>query len=333
MFGFSKILTDWVNWKNVTIQDEWNTWVEWQSHQSNQHYEKSDIFQYYLSKRPQFQPPKYSCGNNKYYIYCFGDFASLLVNPGTNADIIDYISLLLDVYDTCKGMSRYIIGDPVGISFLRDVISKHNLSPLKHFNFEKINYPYITIHAHTVAQYSLSTLIMRFLFNYIGHISTENNHYNISITDCKQVYENNFFGSPLSFLTGNSIPISLITDKTCNKSNLKTYDTRFNINSNITSECMTIPSCDKNSYCEDATQHNSYNKISSHDKKIYMRCKSCGRVTENLWGNFHSCLDCHLKRICSKCSANAIVISKDGLPKCEFHKNSQFNLNGRGNSI
>jgi hypothetical protein len=279
-----KTITNWITRTNTSAQDEWTTWEEWQRHQYPSHYEKSDIFQYYLSSRPQFQPPKYSCVtgyNSKYYIYCFGDFAALLVNPHGGANIIEYFSLLLDVYDICKGCSRRVIGDPIGIAILREVIIKRKLDPLQKCDFNNYAYPYNKIHAHTVTQYSLSTLIMLLVSNYLNHIATRGHYPSINSSLCQKAYDECIFGSPIALPTTSS-PVTIQQIKPKNE---ETHGFSW-----------------------------------PRDQASCLRCKTCSRVTENIWGNFDSCLDCHLKRICSICGGQAVIITTDGFPKCAIHQ-------------
>lgn len=300
MLSLGKTLTDWITWTNTTVKDDWNTWEEWQRHQLHSHYEKSDIFHYYLSRRPQFSPPKQSCLNgyqSKYYIYCFGDFTSLLVNPYGGGDVTEYFSLLLDVYDICKGRSRMITGDPNGITLLRKVIAHRNLEPLKNFDFNKISYPYNIIHAHTVAQYSLSTLIMRLVGHYMSQTNANGYYPNIATASCKQAYDICIFGTPVSILKG---------------------EPGSNSNSKSVSVPISIQARPPNL---DDIKGGSWPR----DKSTCLRCKSCNRVTENVWGIFDACLDCHLKRICSMCSSPAVIISTDNLPKCSLHSLPQPN--------
>lgn len=294
MLALAKTLTDWITWTNTTAQDEWNTWEEWQRYRQPSHYEKSDIFQYYLSVRSNFQPPTDSCisaYNSKYFIYCFGDFASLLVNPHGGGNILDYITLLLDVYDVCKGLSRRIKGDPNCIYLLREVVMKRKLDHLQRYNFDQHDYPYNIIHGHTVAQYSLSTLIMRFIAHYLSQTSTRGYYPNILSSSCQEAYTNCNFGAPVMLSTPKgSAPISIIQ-----------------------------PQKSKPEEIRGSSWPQDYSKC--------YRCKVCTRMTENIWGKFDTCVDCHLKRICSVCGSQAVIISNDGLPKCSFHQEGILNTN------
>lgn len=279
-------------WNEQSIQNEHNSWKEWQNQQYSLHYEKSEIFSYYRSQRPMFRPPRDSCINNEsayWYSYCFGDFTCLIVEPINSIDIMTYIKVILDVYDVCKGFRRSITGDPNCINVLRKVISTGNLQPLSEHNFTQYNYDYTQLHAHTVAQYSLSTLLMRLVSHYLTFV---NSHlkitvFPITISHCQQCLNTRIFGEPQSKLPKASKPIP-------------------------------TPSRIKNTIQEEIKPTSwPYNKTGSD---ACFRCKVCQRATEKIHGDFHVCLDCHIYRICSKCGLPAVVIDgNDKLPKCQEH--------------
>lgn len=280
-------LGNWL-WTSTPIKDEWDTWELWQRSQPLSHYEKSDIYQYYLTSHPSFKSSQLSCctgSHGIYYIYCFGEFATLIVNPSSTNDISCYCSLLLDFYDTCKGITRRITGDPTSISVLREVVRRKSPIPLHAHDFTQYSYDYTVIHGHTVAQYSLSTLIMRFVSNFMHQISPHGNYPNILLTKCEKAYNNSVFG-----------PIQKILISSCKKSTAPiTIPTKVIIEEG---RCSSWP----------------------RDSSTCSRCQICNRVSENLWGNFNSCLDCHMKRICSECGKPAVIISSDNLPKCDIHE-------------
>lgn len=276
-----KTITNLIPWSKSTIKDEWSTWEEWQRHRNPSHYEKSDIFHYYLANRPIFSPPKNACHNNKHYIYCFGDFSAILVTPTGGENALEYLILLVDIYDVCKGVSRRLLtGDPPCITLVRNVIRKRNLTLLQSFDFYQYEYPYCQIHAHTVAQYSLSTLLMRFISHYMSYIDIRKSYPMIDIALCQKACHDCVFGTPIF----------------------------------QTSSPITIPFRPK----LDEVRGSSW----PSDNKTCLKCAKCKRVTENIWGDFDVCLDCHSKRICSVCGEKAVIISHDDLPKCNLHKPS-----------
>lgn len=273
-----KTFTNWVSFPNNI--DSWETWEYWQKSQQKTHFEYSDIFAYYLSKRPQFKTPRFSYAlsqQSKYYIYCFGDFTALLLSTQCSSNVIDYFTLLLDFYDVCKGTTRRLSGDPSGILCLRHVVAGHTLVPLQDHDLKQYLYDYTKIHAHTVAQYSLSTLLMRFASHYMNCLSIKGTYAAIELQYCQKTYDSGIFGEVEK--KNITKPLAI------NKPNIEEM------------KASSWPRNDSSS----------------------LRCKVCQRVCENLWGKFNTCLDCHLKRVCSVCSIQAVIISLDGLPKCEQH--------------
>lgn len=305
-------LGEWINWTS-SPQNEWSTWVTWQSNQPLIHYEKSDLYQYYLSYYPNFRPMENAVINGpgaKYYIYCFGDFAVFLVTPANGSNILEYILLLLNLYDTCKGVARRITGDPPCVTVLRTVVIRKSLEPLLAHDFSQYNYNYEIIHAHTVVQYSLSTLIMRFISNYLSYVCPQQKFPFIHINLCQKAYHEKRFGITPTPAVTTSLP---------------------NISSTLypqVSFAQTLPpqtSLPQSSFPVDIIQdikRQESPKSWPRDQSSMMRCSKCNRVTENIWGNFKSCLDCHVKRICSECGLTAVIIGPDELPKCVLHQKS-----------
>lgn len=282
-----KSLKEVITWsQNSTPQDDWNTWKEWQKNQPPTIYEKSDIFQHFLNHRPSFIIPKDSVvnlQNSKYFIYCFGDFASLIVYPETPSH--DYLTLLLDIYDICKGISRRLTGDLPGISILRECVQRRNLNGFRNHNFDQYAYNYAEIHAHTVAQFSLSTLIMRLIGHYLNMLIPECSPIaQFSLSLCQKAYENETFG----ITTLNNYP-------------------------QLTSQPIAI---NKKSSSKEVSSGGSWPR----DRQLFCkRCTKCDRLTENVWGRFNVCIDCHQKRICSICGETPKAITDDDLPKCQQH--------------
>lgn len=276
-------LSNWLTWTTSTPKDEWTTWEEWQRTQPPSHFEKSDIFQYYLLYKPNFEPPENTVNKghySRYFNYCFGDFTILLVNPDSNRDSVEYLNLLLDVYDICKGFSRHITGDPTGIALVREAVSKRSFTVLETHDFNQYAYDYSIIHAHTVAQYSLSTLLMRFIGHYMNFVCNKTYFYPVMATTCQKAYNSYVFGhSSRQHPPITSDPINIRQ------------------NTSDTLKGLSWP----------------------RDQTGFFRCKICNRVSEKLWGSFNACLDCHVKRICSQCGAQAIVIGRDKFPKCKTH--------------
>jgi hypothetical protein len=279
-----KSLINWTNnfstnFSNTASSNEWATWHSWQLNQPPSHFKNCVIFDYYLSHRLNWYPPSNSVCNtcfSQYYQYCFGDYSILIVQPTNGSNAIDYFTLLLDLYDICKGTTRRLTGDPPGIKVLRETITFKNLDPLSNHNFEPYSYDYGTLHAHTVVQFSLSTLIMRLVSHYLSQINEKKTFPNITLAICSKAYTNKVFGDYT--VINKSTPIS--------------------INQTITTT----------------------NSVSSSWPSNYIRCEKCHRITENIWGPWKVCIDCHLKRICSECGNPAVIIGGDNFPKCCEHQ-------------
>lgn len=282
-----KILTDFLVQKNHL--DDWKYWKQWQDSMPPSHYESSDIFKYYLSQRPNFRPPDPSytvMPGAEPYVYVFGDYASLLASWKESTNIIDYIKLLLDFYDVCKGYLRRVIGDPPCIDLLRQTVEKKSIIPLGQHNLLQYYYPYSELHAHTVAHFSLSTLIMRLIIHYIRTATRDLKFETIVPSTCYTVYKNRVYGR-------------ILEDGTV-LSNQKTAP-------------IPIPA--------KSEAESSSNPTTNHRSswpKDHPRCFKCRRITEALYGDFNVCCDCYYKRICCICGDPAIIISD--LPRCAKHQ-------------
>jgi hypothetical protein len=295
-------------WNNSKSEDEWVIWEEWQRAQPPVHYEKSAIYEYFIAYDPQFIPPanNYGAGaNSNYYWYCFGQFTPFIATPyNGGGDLVGYVYVLLNLYDVCKGVSRRITGDPVGISLLRKVAKNRTLSFLHEHDFSQYDYDYTRLHAHTVVQYSLSTLIMRFVANYIAALACNKIVFPIQSNKCKQAYNGYIFGDHRK-----------VSDSTT---------VNMNKNFPIKNDAITIQNNNNNN----KPNHSEHRNFSwPNDKTNLSKCSVCKRVCENLWGKFNICLDCHVTRVCSRCGGHAIIIAPDGLPKCVLHQNVDLQSN------
>lgn len=290
-------LSNWFSKSNIS--DEYHVWLSWQKNQPISHYSNCYIIDYYLDQRPLARYPVNPSNVNIYYKYCFGKFAPFIADQKNDINFSSYCSLLLDIYDVCKGTTRRITGDPAGIKVLREVISRNRLTPLYSHNFEQYNFNCSLIHAHTVCQYSLSTLIMRLISNYLSSIPLNNDkkYAMISISDCKKAFDSCNFG--------------------------KTFEPKNVIcQTNTKNNAINISKSTPLNYRDDNSDIDNDIKCASWPRNhhLCLRCKNCKRVTENLWGKFDSCIDCHMKRICSICSIKAVVVHENGLPKCSRHQ-------------
>lgn len=288
-----------VNWTNVP-GSEWTSWEDWQRQQTPIHYVESEIFNFYKSRQSLLNNIEASSvisgPSADYFTYCFGKFAIFIVNS-TKITIRDYFMLLIDLYDTCKGTSRMLLGDPVHITILRDVINTSQIGHLNSLNFKEFEYDYTKIHAHTVAQYSLSTLIMRFVGHYLKLMFPGGKMPYIDVDKCMLAYNQRIYGTiNMSSTVTPSRPIP------------------------ITSSSLPIQmDCSRGSSSSEMTC-GSWPRTTNEmvDRNSCTRCKNCARLTDKLWGDFNSCVDCHFKRICRECGEKAIIISSN-VPKCMAH--------------
>lgn len=142
----------------MSYRDTWNSWYEWQKKQKPIHYQRSDVFRRYANQ--------YYIPNEKYneqVVYVLGDFRYFITFDFISNDNVywDYIKVLIDLYDCCKGLRRSILGDPPFIHKLKEGYENRDLNPFLLYGFRECDYDYEKIHVHTVAYFSLSTLIMR----------------------------------------------------------------------------------------------------------------------------------------------------------------------------
>lgn len=162
--------------------EEWNSWEVWQKSQPLSHFERCETFNQYLKLRPGF---KNSGDDVPEFKYCFGEFSKFIT--GNYNSEFSYFLLLLDFYDFCKGFQRRVKGDASCIALLRKVTNLRDLTLFNNYDFNRFLYDYTIIHAHTVIQYSISTLIMRLVCHHL-------NFNKIKIENCRNSYENCLLG-------------------------------------------------------------------------------------------------------------------------------------------
>ncbi len=244
----------------------------WQDKQPQTHFIASS-FQPYIFPKPGYK--------DLHLKYTFGDFENLIYYPETTNDLA-YFTLLVNTYDKCKGYLRSIKGDHEGITLLRKVVLIDCVDELYQFDFNKFVYPYQYIHAHTMAYFSLSTLILLFVSNYMHFKSYRSDHFPyINVSLCKNAYNNKIYGD---------INISKIT------------------------KSITIPI--KQKEVKEKVCH-SWPSVSA----VVTKCSHCSRLCDNYWGNHQCCLDCHLYKVCSVCGGQNFTIGKDQYPRCIIHQN------------
>lgn len=194
----------------IAKQEQWAHWEKWQLSQPSSHFESSHVLQSYLAQYPHVKCNESFLGSNtsntsntsniySTYAYCFGNFTILLSIPSGPGNVLEYVALLLEIYDFCKGLGRRIAGDPVGISTLRMALTQKTVEPIQLLDFSEYDYPYATLHAHTVAEFSLSTLILRLVSNYMSYTNVWGKNFSmIEYPICQNSYDNNVFKLTLS---------------------------------------------------------------------------------------------------------------------------------------
>jgi hypothetical protein len=258
--------------------ENFKSWEEWQNKQLPSHYIDCQL-QSYIPNKPGFK--------NLYTKYCFGCFENLIYLP-EYCDAIRYLTLLISVYDQCKGYVRTFKGDTAGITLIRKVIKNNNLDVLYEHDFNIYDYNYTKLHANTVAYHSLSTLILFFVSNYMHFKSYNANIFpHIDQDLCKNTYNAKIYGD-ISYVQSSkkseAIKIKSKEDILTNK------------------PCHSWPGI-------------NYNVLPS-------KCDHCSRVCENYWGKNKHCLDCHLYKVCVICGGELFSIGKDNYPRCVLHQNS-----------
>lgn len=204
----------------------WEAAMIWQRKQEKEHFVTCKIYNNYLSVGDKYNLPENnvtkSAAHNKYYYYCFGNFSCFISNDVTFEEVRGVIRSLLNLYDTGKGYSRIILGDPEHITMLKNAVNVYTMQGLKEYNFNKFVYDYGKIHAHTMAQYSLSTLIMMITSHLVNMLlKKETGKYDakciISSQVCKDSYDEKRFQEVENESLKNSWPNKIYTCNNCDQ--------------------------------------------------------------------------------------------------------------------
>lgn len=149
----------------ITYRDTWNSWYEWQKLQSSIHFQRSDVFRVYAQKH-MIPDEEFSKDIN----YVMGDFKHFVTFEFIRNDDIfwEYIDVLIELYDICKGYRRRILGDPPFIIKLKQSLQEKDIMIILKYGFAECDYDYYRIHVHTVAHFSLSTLVMRLVSHLVA---------------------------------------------------------------------------------------------------------------------------------------------------------------------
>lgn len=179
---------------NQNNENKWLEWIEWQKNQNYFHYQNFNYIENYYNENKIL---KNFCLNinrenetNIYFSYCFGDFFPLVLLSNEKIDRYEFIKIILEIYDYCKGYTRTMIGDSNIMIKLRNCLNERDTRPIQEIDYEPFLYPYGTIHAHTVAYFSISTLLIRILINFMSYKDI----YIIKKYPCQIAYEEARYG-------------------------------------------------------------------------------------------------------------------------------------------
>ena len=256
------------------------SWVEWQKNKPSSHFQRSEAFHYFYTLHPDFVPIEHEGVTNDYYCYCLGQFKAFAPSGWIGVVTRDrLLSFLLKFYDSCKGFGRSLLwGDPPGIQALRLALEKGEMESLSKINFSSLVYDYTVLHSHTVAVFSLSTLVLSLAAHVLSRTTTHSTFPSFELRLCKKALEMKIFGSFIR-------------------------ETR--------SSAIEIPESRQPIEIAHGSWPNNF--IAAHT------CVYCHRKTEKLWGSNHSCLDCHMEKICSICGSPFSCRGSDGFPRCLLH--------------
>jgi hypothetical protein len=176
--------------KSYVVPSE-EDWDSWQKAQGPEHYEKSKVWSGFTSFYGKTSLPHsgISPDDPEYesFHYCFGEFTPLIIKGHLKPSPFPYFRLLLDIYSCNKGYLRSLKGEPEFILALRRSVLEADLTALANFPYSSVSYDYGKIHAHTVAQYSLSSLLALLTRNALAYQGGYNTLDPISYKLCDEV--------------------------------------------------------------------------------------------------------------------------------------------------
>lgn len=203
-------------------------------------------------------------------------------------EIWTLIELLLTIYDKCKGMKRSVLGDTDAIVFLRSMLKLREPGHLLAYDFTPFAYDYTRLHAHTVAIYSLSTLIMRIVSHRLWLIVKQEHIPHINRSVCQLAEEKSVFASMMD--CGQGIPFSAQAHRT-----LSTY--------------YLVPT---------EALHNTIDTVRETFQPSHAKlCPRCSRCCDKFWTKYAVCFDCALRKVCYGCGALCQRFARNTLPICQ----------------
>lgn len=202
MFYISSALSSLPGAREVDVEDIWKGWIAWQKTCSSENYCKYQPLLALEKTNAKWRDLVARAEPMRYLglAYCFGSFFPLLYLAENGCTPKDFSAMLLCVYDSCKGYKRTLVGDPSGIALLRRILETGDKKIFSELDTAEYLYPYASLHAHTVARFSLSTLILRIATHYfVGYDKTR--PLEICRDACNVAYEAALFG-PYSNIGG-----------------------------------------------------------------------------------------------------------------------------------
>lgn len=179
---------------------EWDTWATWQAQRDDAHFAAFAAYSTFFRAQPDsfFPPTCVTSGPDaKYYWYALGVFAPLVVADAlTPAQTMSLATSLLTTYDSNKGYTRLLRGDPPAIAHVRSCVNQQNLALLRSYDYTPYAYDVSELHAHTVAQFSLSSLLLRLLAHALHRSGSTAPR--ITVECCKAAYDRKTFCKSLA---------------------------------------------------------------------------------------------------------------------------------------
>jgi hypothetical protein len=158
----------WIYANSIEQKDIEDVWATWELLQKRTHFLCYQPLQDYYKLKPL--PEWLSGGISIFHERRFGLFSPLMIPQKTALQIIELIKILIEIYDYCKGTLRFLRFDNPAIRALRLTVRFNSFLDISKEPTDQYYYDYNRVHAHTIAQYSLSTLLMRIVLHQLGGI-------------------------------------------------------------------------------------------------------------------------------------------------------------------
>lgn len=277
-----------------TPEQRYQTYMEWQSKQPAIHFHSSEIYDNFLINNPEFQSDTYHTKNSDSIntSYCFGLFNNFVMTGNNRNNIFKLFGDLLSLYDLNKGTMRSLRGDPDAIIILRKSYVENTVEYFMEFDFEPYLYPYHQIHAHTMSQYSLHTLIMRLISHALNFIEPSKNFNPVESWLCNKAWAQGVYGNPTLQSPYPRLSVYGIDHLTRSISNILPTMTS---KGNLSLPTGTQPSRE-------------------------LKCSKCFHNATELWSDYDLCYHCFINNFCICCGDQASSKASDGYPRCYIHR-------------